>query len=178
LIELKNKDELDVVFHAYYKALVNYASNFSINLDEREDIVQDIFVYLWKQQLEFPNEAALKAYLYTTVRNRCLNVIKHNKVKSDFQISQNIDPVEDSLFQKQVLEEEITRQLYKIINTLKGRKREIILLSLKGMKGPEIATKLKIEAQTVRAIRTQAYKIIKEKINALGYFLNFVLTYR
>ena len=158
MIELKNKEELDVVFNEYYKALVNYAGNYSIHLEEREDIVQDIFVYLWKQKMEFPNETALKAYLYTTVRNRCLNVIKHNKVKKDFHVSQNMDPEDDTIFQKQVLEEEITRQLYKIINTLKGRKREIILLSLKGMKGPEIATKLKIEAQTVRAIKAQAYK--------------------
>ncbi len=178
MIELKNKDQLDIVFKTYYKALVNYAGNYSIDLDEREDIVQDIFVYLWKQKMEFPNHTALKAYLYTTVRNKCLNVIKHNKVKKDFEISQNIDPEDDNLFQKQVLEEEITRQLYQIINTLKGRKREIILLSLKGMKGPEIAKKLKIEAQTVRAIKAQAYKIIKEKIKDLGYFLNLLITYK
>jgi len=78
------KSELQKMFDTYYEALVKYANRFLILTDECEDLVQDVFVSLWEKENTFPDETSLKVFLYKTVRNKCYNVIKHNKVKDKY----------------------------------------------------------------------------------------------
>ena len=124
------KSDIRKMFDAYYEALVKYANRFLILTDECEDLVQDVFVSLWEKENTFPDETSLKVFLYKTVRNKCYNVIKHNKVKDKYAESVVISLEDDNLFLEQVLEEEIVRQLYQAIDVLPERKKQIIKLSL------------------------------------------------
>lgn len=170
------KGNLKLIFDTYYETLVQYANRFLPLRDECEDLVQDIFLKLWENKNAFPDELSLKVFLYKSTRNRCFNVIKHNKVKEKYT-STNVQSLEDgNLFLQQVLEEEITRQLYIAIKALPTRKREIIKLSLKGLKNNEIAKVLNIELQTVKTLRSQSYKILRDKFKDLQTFIYFLLT--
>jgi RNA polymerase sigma-70 factor (ECF subfamily) len=143
--------------------------------DECEDLVQDVFVGLWEKENSFPDEISLKVYLYKTVRNKCYNVIKHNKIKNKYaeNVIQSLE--DDNLFLKQVLEEEIVRQLYHAIEVLPQRKKEIIKLSLKGLKNNEIAEELQIKLQTVKTLKSQSYKILREQFQELRTIIYFLL---
>ena len=118
-----SKGDLKRIFDTYYEVLVLYANRFLYPKDECEDLVQDVFVGLWEKENTFPDEISLKVYLYKTVRNKCYNVIKHNKVKNKYaeNIVQSLE--DDNLFLKQILEEEIVRQLYHAIEVLPLRKK-------------------------------------------------------
>lgn len=161
------KSSLKEIFDKYYEALVSYANKFLFSKHECEDIVQDVFVGLWKKENSFPDKVSLKAFLYKSVRNKCYNVIKHNKVKNKHagSIKQSLE--NDNLFLRQILEEEIVHQLYKAIEVLPKRKKEIIKLSLKGLKNPEIAEELGIKLQTVKTLKSQSYKILREQFKEL-----------
>lgn len=140
------------MFDTYYEALVKYANRFLPLIDECEDLVQDIFVNLWENENIFPDETSLKIFLYKTVRNKCYNSIKHQKVKNKFAQNTISSLEDDNLFLEQVLEEEIVRQLYKTIETLPDKKKQIIKLSLKGFKNNVIAEELQIKLQTVKTL--------------------------
>lgn len=170
------KSDLKQIFDKYYEALVQYANRFLNPKDECEDLVQDVFVSLWEKENIFPDEVSLKVYLFKTVRNKCYNVIKHNKVKNKYSenIVQSLE--DDNLFLKQILEEEIVRQLYHAIEVLPERKKEIIKLSLRGLKNNEIATELNIKLQTVKTLKSQAYKILKMYFPELSTIIFFLLT--
>lgn len=170
------KRDLKKIFDLYYSTLVQYANRFLYPKDECEDLVQDVFVGLWEKENTFPDEISLKVYLYKTVRNKCYNIIKHNKVKYKYaeNIVQSLE--DDNLFLKQILEEEIVRQLYHAIEVLPQRKKEIIKLSLKGLKNTEIAEELQIKLQTVKTLKSQSYKILREQFQELGTIIYFLLT--
>lgn len=168
------KNEIKQIFDRYYETLVQYVSRFIGLKGECEDLVQDIFIDLWEKENIFSNEVVLKAYLYKTARNKCYNVLKHNKVKDNYATNKIKILEDDSLFLKQILEEEVVRQLHKAINLLPQRKQEIIKLSLKGLRNNEIADTLGIKVQTVKTLKSQSYKILREQFiefDTLIYFL-------
>lgn len=163
------------IFDTYYETLVLYANRFLPLKDECEDIVQDIFVSLWEKEQTFPEEISLKVFLYKATRNKCFNVIKHNKVKNKY-VASTIQALEDdNLFLKQILEEEIVRQLHKAIEVLPNRKKEIIKLSLMGLKNNEIAETLGIKLQTVKTLKSQSYKILRVQFKELSTIIYFLL---
>lgn len=170
------KADLKQIFKKYYKTLVLFANRFLNSRDECQDLVQDIFVGLWENKNTFPNETSLKVYLYKTTRNKCYNIIKHNKVKDHYVATTRKALEDDNLFLKQVLEEEVVRQLYKVIEALPTRKQEIIKLSLKGLKNNEIAETLDIKLQTVKTLKSQSYKILREQFKEHEAIIYFLLT--
>ncbi|GAA4817926.1 RNA polymerase sigma-70 factor [Litoribaculum gwangyangense] len=172
---LINKNTLKQIFDTYYEALVQYANKFLFLQDECEDLVQDVFVGLWESEKIFLDETSLKVYLYKAVRNKSYNVLKHNKVKNKYAEGaiQNLE--DDNLFLKQILEEEIVRQLYQAIEILPSRKKEIIKMSLKGIKNSEIAENLGIKLQTVKTLKSQSYKILKEQFKELDTIIYFLI---
>lgn len=170
------KKDIRKMFDIYYEALVKYANRFIPFTEECEDLVQDIFIGLWINGNIFPDEISLKVFLYKTVRNKCYNIIKHNKVKDKYAENIIISLEDDSLFLEQVIEEEIVRQLYQAIEILPDRKKQIIKLSLKGLKNNEIAEELQIKVQTVKTLKSQSYKILREQFQDLSAFIYFLLT--
>ncbi|MNR25783.1 RNA polymerase sigma factor [compost metagenome] len=66
-------------------------------------------------------------------------------------------------------------QLYKAIEVLPDRKKEIIKLSLKGLKNTEIAEELGIQLQTVKTLKSQSYKILRDQFRDLESIIYFLL---
>ncbi|OEK06134.1 hypothetical protein A8C32_19070 [Flavivirga aquatica] len=138
-----------------------FANTFLIDIDECEDIVQNTFLQLWESKLVFPKEIALKSYLYITVKNKCLNKIKHYKVKENYQL-QNKKRKEDSvLMEEGIIIQESAKLLHEAITFLSPRKKEIIDLALKGLSNKTISERLSIKIDTVKSLKTKAYKFLK-----------------
>ena len=169
------KSELNYLFEKYYETLVLFANRFLPLRDECEDLVQDVFVGLWENKNIFPDEISSKVFLYKTVRNKSYNVIKHNSVKNKYAAHVIHSLENDNLFLKQVLEEEIVRQLHEAIETLPERKKAIIRLSLKGLRNNEIAEELGIKLQTVKTLKSQSYKILRAQFKELGVVISFLI---
>jgi RNA polymerase sigma-70 factor (family 1) len=162
------ENELKAVFDLYYKSLLMYANRFLPSVAECEDLIQDVFISIWEKKITFPDEISLKIYLYKSARNKCYNIIKHKKIEQDYAFNAIQSLENDNLFLKQVLEEEVVRELYQAIEILPERKKEIIKLSLKGIKNAEIAEILNIKLQTVKTLKSQSYTILREKFKDIS----------
>lgn len=173
-VDINKSCDLKEIFDVYYNSLVMYANRFLPLKIDCEDLVQDIFVIIWEKKMSFPDEISLKVYLYKSIRNKCYNILKHKKVKNNY-VTLELQSLEDNnVFLKQVLEEEIVRRLHKVLEVLPERKKEIIKLSLKGLKNNEIAERLNIKLQTVKTLKSQSYKILRSKfkdISSIIYML-------
>lgn len=75
-----DRSAFSIIFNAYYMDLVFFAASFTHNQDTAEEIVQDTFVKLWEDHSSTQIDQSLKSYLLTTVRNKCINLYKHNKI--------------------------------------------------------------------------------------------------
>lgn len=129
-----------------------------------EDIVQDAFVYIWENESNFNDEISTKVFLYRTVKNKCLNYNKHLSVKNAFADNQAMDQFEENLFDKNYIQEETIRLIYEAIESLPENCKNIIDLSLKGLKNEDIAEALKLSVNTIKTHKKTAYKILRIKL--------------
>jgi RNA polymerase sigma-70 factor (ECF subfamily) len=80
----------------YYNEMFKYVCYFIRDVDETADIVQNIFIKIYRaMQNSKIWEYNIKAYLYTIARNECLNHLKkvnkmkivHDQISSDHELS-------------------------------------------------------------------------------------------
>ncbi|MBI9057210.1 MAG: RNA polymerase sigma-70 factor [Labilibaculum sp.] len=158
-----DKSNFKQIFEKYFAGLVGFANNYVGDVSLSEDLVQEVFVSLWEKQDEYQSETALKVYLYRAVRNKCLNYIKHEQVKKNYQ-EETIHSLEtEEFFLDQVLSEEVSRMLHKFIDELPPQRQQIIRYSLLGLKNPEIADIMGLKLNTIKSHKQNAYKQIRDK---------------
>ncbi len=73
--------DIDETFKYYYRPLCLYVLHYVHDTDIAEDIVQDSFSILWeKLSISGAEIENVKAYLYTTARNRSLDYLKKEEI--------------------------------------------------------------------------------------------------
>jgi RNA polymerase sigma-70 factor (ECF subfamily) len=66
----------ELLFAQYYKSLCMQAYLLVKDKGDPEDIVQEVFIYLWKNSKFEQVHSSLGAYLSTSVRNACLQYLE------------------------------------------------------------------------------------------------------
>ena len=80
-IQSGSETAFEIMFRTYYQPLCHYAYSFLRDKEEAEEVVQATFIAVWEKRSTIEIQTSFKAYLYRMVRNSCLNVIKHEKIK-------------------------------------------------------------------------------------------------
>ena len=139
---INRKDIFERLFSDYYGILVCYAQKYTKREDIAEDIVQDVFASLWEENRIFPSQAKFRSFLYISIRNAAFDYLRHQNVESRY-IEEALTAnrfLSDDSFQK----EEVFRLLFKQIDLLPERYREIFLLHLEGYDNDASAKKLSL----------------------------------
>jgi len=124
ICEEKNYNQL---FHNYYESATKYVYYKCGDLQEAEDIVQNVFIKLWRL-CETVTFSKAKSYIYTACNNLFLNTIAHKKVVLKHQ--RTITNATDNESPDFLIEvEEFRIALKKAINKLSQKEREVFLLS-------------------------------------------------
>ncbi|PLX14635.1 MAG: RNA polymerase sigma-70 factor [Salinivirgaceae bacterium] len=168
-IDIKSGDTISrktfqQLYHMYYNAMCAFSYKYLKDTQMVEDLVQEAFVSFWEKNSGFDHLNAVKSYLYTAVRNKCLNLLKHNevKIKNEHEIIRVLE--DEFLFDEHVVEEETFNLLYTEIKLLPDSAKNIMLLALNGLKNPEIAEELNISVNTVKTQKKIAYSKLKAKL--------------
>lgn len=151
--------------------LIFYASHFVDRL-MAQDIVQDIFLKIWQKQIFLIlKEEGIKIYLYRSVKYACIDYLKHQEVKGNYEneaisrlklkeLYYTDDPL--SLY----TQDERLDLVYKKIEELPLKCKEIFLMSYQeGRKSAEIAILLNISKRTVEAQLYKALKMLREMVS-------------
>lgn len=154
----EKQELLKSYFVNYSPRLTNYAVRFVTNRETAQDIVQDCFMHLWEKMEQF-SFIHIKALLFTMVRNRCLNYLKHRDVV-DLYTGRYLHEVEgeERIYHydfdfgpgKLPLYEELEKQLQIAVDSLPEKCRKVFVMSrFDGFKNREIAQKLNISTTSV-----------------------------
>ena len=158
------KSELEILFKTHYVAMYRLAVSLLYDVDESKDVVSDVFASLLNGGLTIRGENA-RGFLLTSVRNGCVNVIRHKRLRERFikLYSTSTEPLADGPDDNVMLAE----LLEYIDNQLPPLSRRIFILRfLHDMTCQQVAEVVGVSRVTVHHHLSQSL----EKINA--YFSN------
>jgi len=165
---LKNGD-LEVyeqMFRQLYQPLCNYAYTFVRDRDVAEETVQNTFLNLWEKRESLSVQQSVKSYMYTMVRNACLNVLKHNKIK--LKHADEVMATEHEGYEsvaQTVLHTELQQKILDAMMALPEQCRLVFKLSrFEELKYQEIADQLGISIKTVENQMSKALRIMREQL--------------
>jgi len=168
IVRLKAGDQtaFELLFHFYYPGLVMYSAQFTTDRIEAEEIVQDFFVRFWQKHQQILLTDSLKSYLFLSVKNGCLNYLKHKKVEEKYirqmaELSSRHLAYDPDLY----LASELQEKVKNAIDLLPEKCREIFIMSrIQGLKNEEIATNLNISKRTVETQISKALKVLRVEL--------------
>ncbi len=172
---LENKDAVFTgIYVRYFPKLLRFARFYVLTEADSENIIQDIFADIWTNMQLFDGVRNMDAYLFTLVKNRCIDYLRNQVAKNEKeQDLQGIagKEIEFKLFSLQQVDEtllsvdDVENLLNDAIGKLPDRCREIFVLSrMEGLKNREIANRLQISVSTVENQMTIAIRKLKYEL--------------
>ena len=151
---------MENLFRYHYRPLCIFALHYLKDIDASEDVVQEAFGLLWEKLSAGEKVVNQKGYLYSTVKNRSLDILrKRGSVGEAISLDGSVDDIEEPT----VEDAELEARLWTAIDTLPEKCREIFLMSKRdGLRQEEIAQELGISLQTVKNQVSKALKILKD----------------
>jgi len=161
-----NEGDLDafrILFERYYGRLCNFASSYLKDDFDCEDIVQGVYVKIWEDRNKIRISSSVKSYLYTAVKNACLNRIKAEAIRLSHTTAYLKDEDDRVMDSDKIEQQEFRDELWQCIGKLPPRCKEVFLQSrFEGIKQQELALAMNISVKTVKAQIGKALKLIKE----------------
>lgn len=155
-----NEQAFDILFLRYYPALCAYAKQF-VGYTDREEIVQDVMIWLWENRERVSIETSPKNYLFRAVKNSCYTMITRNDSKQHASTTfyENSQHYEDPDF---YVVEELSQRIESALSRLPDSYREAFEMNrFHNMTYNEIAGKLGVSPKTVDYRIQQALRLLR-----------------
>ena len=154
---------LAAVYERHFDELYRYAFSMLRNRVQAEDVVQAVFLDIWQNNLHEGIHTSLRAFLFKSVYFKCLNEIKHNKVRDKFELHhlnhstlQTRDEYEKT---------ELRNSIEEAINALPAECKKVFeLCKIQGLKYHEAAAQLQISPKTVENQMSKALKSLRQAL--------------
>ncbi|MGN0213225.1 MAG: RNA polymerase sigma-70 factor [Muribaculaceae bacterium] len=172
------------IFRKYYPKMLLYAQSL-VGRDLAEDVVGDVFTDIWARRNDLTFGDDTLGLLMRSVYNRCINVLKHNKVEKErIVLLEDISSIADAEFDVDCAEfdaepsgdgNDVRNQIFQAIDSLPEGSREVFRMSyIYDMRNSEIARVKGISVRTVEAHIYKSLKILRQKLKNLSNYSFFL----
>ena len=163
-IKRGNKAVYKSLFDEYYDKLVSFAKSYLFDQQESEDLVQDLFVYLWENASKVNISLSIKAYFYQSIRNKCINRLKALKVKDKNHLLY-VDGMLEADDDLQHFDPNILNDIMRSIDELPDQMGTIFSMkTLDGLTREKIAEELNVSVNTVKTQLQRARQRLREQL--------------
>lgn len=162
-----NSKAYSFLVDTYHNMLCTYAYGLTNDRDLAKDIVQNVFINIWRTRLRLKDDFAVISYLYRSVYNEFLN--QNRNLKSVVPLDKKyIDALSF------VVEEEDEKSLEKLMKLVRREiqnlppkcKRTFLLSKQDGLSNIEIAEYLNVSVKSVEAHMTKAFAKLRETVGS------------
>ena len=175
-INFKEGNELafKYFFNKYYGQVIGFCIQFVNDKQEANGIAQEAFTNLWINKENISTGPGIKSFLYTYAKSKCLNILRHKKVKDKYrnytlnkkERAINVQVLKSMNFDSLVLTE-LEELINKSIEELPEMTKQIFIKKrFENKKNKEIAENMDISLKTVESHMTKALKVLKTKLSA------------
>lgn len=161
----------------WYSRLRVFAVSYIRNTDDAEDLIQDTILKIWESEIDIPSCENIGALLYTILRNKCLDYIKHKivELKHNHAITgeynsllANMYALEDNSINI-ITNNQIKEALNKALQKLPKQTRDVFIMNkFNDLKYKEIADELSISVKTVEYHISRAFSLLRKEMG--GYY--------
>lgn len=119
----------DAIVSSYSERLYWHVRRFTCNHEDSDDLLQEIFIKVWKSLPGFREESSLYTWIYRIATNETLNFLRKNRLRAML----NAESLE-SLLDKKADEDRyfngdaLQREVQKAINTLPDKQKQVFVL--------------------------------------------------
>lgn len=150
----------------YGKKLLVFVNGYLNSTDDAEEIVQEVFVKIWKKRTDLVTYDSLKGYLFTiaynAIKKRFLKIKREQDLKQDYTLdylNSNDEPVSEESYSA------VIEQIDRIVEQMPEKRKQVFQLCKKeGLSVAEAANYLNISEKTVKNQMTSAYQTIREQL--------------
>lgn len=161
-----NKRIFTQIYHKYSDGLFSFAFRYVKDYDLAEDILQQVFLQLWKAHEQISILKDLENYLFKMTKNVILKNIQeqNTKVIDAYELafwynSGNISQESDLVTEGRL------KAVYKMIDKLPQKTKEVFLMKInENLNDQDIADKMGLSLQTVKNHYTQALKFMRRHL--------------
>ncbi len=177
--KIESLEAFDKLFRFYYPRLFSYVSTI-LEESVAEDIVQDVFLYIWENRNKIYIGEGFHSYLFQSGYTRAMDYLRKQQVASDYSsnLQTGIYELYESLSKsdgeilEQLYSKDFYESLYKLLDLVPEQRREVFLLAyVQGLRAKEIALKLNISQRTVESHIYLTLKFLKEKLLKPDFFI-------
>jgi RNA polymerase sigma-70 factor (ECF subfamily) len=166
------------IYNQYYSRLCFFAAKLLPGCAETDDIVQDVFLKLWAKWQDIYDPKTIRAFLYISVKNSCLNSYKHRKVVKKYYKLNNAEPEEDAIV-AHILEAEVLQLVHRKLEKMPEGCRNIMQLSyFQGMKDRDIAEHLNLSVNTVKTQKRRGLSLLRVAFKLSSFFSALVIIHQ
>jgi RNA polymerase sigma-70 factor (ECF subfamily) len=174
---LKQQDQraYTVIYERYWALLFRHAGRMLKDEEQAADVIQDLFTVMWTNAETLEINTSLASYLYTSLRNRILKLIRREKVQINYLVTLPDFEKEGHNITDEILrEKELQMQIEREIEMLPSKMREIFELSRNAhMSYKQIAEEINIAEGTVKKQVYNALKILRARLG-MTFFMGIM----
>ncbi|MEM9671014.1 MAG: RNA polymerase sigma-70 factor [Cyclobacteriaceae bacterium] len=174
LVGIQRGDEAvyKTLFTEYYPVLTTFALKYVSEIDTAKEVVQEVFIKLYRKRESLTIQQSLKAYLFKAVYRTCLNVIDQENRRSRHYQEATLHQ-SDTEYTDCLEEAEATQRIYRAIEQLPEQCQRIFTMNrFEGLSNQAIADQLNISKRTVETQISKALKLLRKALFLLTvYFL-------
>jgi len=173
LLRKGDEEAFEALFSKHFKGLCLYAENILKNSSEAEEIVEEFFCYLWDHCDSVLINTSVNGYLYTSIHNRCLKYLRHQKVKQDyideaqyhFADKELLSTVSSNYPEANLISKELEQKISIAIASLPEQCKKVFCMSrFENFSYQEIADCIGVSVNTVKTQMTTAIKRLREEL--------------
>lgn len=152
------------VFQQHHQPLLYFAKKIVQNNEVAEECVSDCFIKLWQMRERFASADKIKAFLYISVKNACLNYIKSPHARQSFQAEPSEELLsEQPTFFARIIQAELMDAIHREIALLPDKQRAVFRMSfLEGASTEQICQALDMTPAAVFTNRSRATETLKK----------------
>lgn len=177
--------DFEELYRTYYSRMKRFAQEYVIREEDAENITQDVFLELWESDTLLSSHTNLFSFLFTAIKNRCMDFLRHQSVaqKAASKLQKDYQKILQMKFQSLEVfdvnifaEPDIESIVQSAISELPEKCREIFIMNkIDGKKQKDIASELNISVNTVETQMGIAYKKLREQLKDYIPLLLFLL---
>lgn len=171
LLRLKQQDEekfMEHLFRIYYAPLCKTVYNITHDTESAEDIVQDVFMKVWRRKDQIDLSQSIKSYLFRSSVNTALNYLEKNRRSISMEDAEpdhlqfSSNATEDDLRYQ-----EVSLRIDQAVQSLPPKCRTVFALSrFEEMSYAEIADQLSISVKAVEKHMGKALKLMRQRLQS------------